>query len=201
MLKKNLRRLALPVLLACAIVAPCAIAQSNDVTPGTYILEGGSYTISLDRDGDGLVVHEPNKDSPYTRQADGSYHFYNPNTDTTYGIRVIDARTIEAFKPFDENNVASRLVLLGGGDTAASSEPPADSERYEAMADRYMTLSQTDTDNAQAWTACGAVAMKRSIATVAEGDAYAAQMAGMLKQMMSEGAGTPCEDAIPSSVW
>jgi len=43
--------------------------------------------------------------------------------------------------------------------------------------------------------------MKRSIATVAEGDAYAAQMAGMLKQMMSEGAGTPCEDAIPSSVW
>lgn len=196
-----LRAILLPSLLACTLAAP-ALAQSNGASPGTYMLEGGSYTLQLEVDGGNLTVHEPNKDSTYVRQADGSYHFYNPNTDTVYGLRVIDARTIEAFKPFVEGNTPSRLVLIGGtGADTPADLPSGESERYEALAQHYSELAQSDSDNVQVWTACSAAALKRSLSTTADADAYAGQMAQMLKLLMTDGGGTPCADAIPASVW
>jgi hypothetical protein len=184
-----LRRVALVVL---ALVAVPAFAQS-ELTAGTYILEGGSYTISVEMVDGALVVHEPNKDSPYTRQADGSYHFYNPNTDATYGIRVIDARTIEAFKP-GTSNPPSRLVLMNSAVSTGEDVSSEESSRWEELAGQYLERSQTDPDNAQSWTACGAVAMKRSVSTQAEADQYAAQMASMLQQL--DAGSSPCPEVI-----
>ena len=39
--------------------------------------------------------------------------------------------------------------------------------------------------------------MKRSISTVADADAYAAQMKQMLQLMMEEGSPSPCPEVIP----
>lgn len=194
------RASGLSVLLACAFAAPAVLAQS--VTAGTYMLEGGSYTVQLEPDGNDLVVHEPNKDASYTRQPDGSYHYYNPNTDTVYGIRVLDARTVEAFKPLVDGNVPSRLVLIGGA-TADAGTPvgAADSERYEALAAHYQALAESDPDNVQVWIACSGAALKRSLSSGADADAYAAQMAQMLKLIMTDAGSTPCADAIPASAW
>jgi len=191
------RAALLSTLLACAVAAPAALAA--DVTPGTYMLEGGSYTIEIRQDGDGLVAVEPNKNSPYTRIDDDEFHFYNPNTATNYGIRYIDARTIEAFKPDVPGNVGSRLVLMGGAADAVVES--ADSERYAALAEQYSARIESDPANVQTWAACAGVAMKRSIATVQDADAYAQQMAQMLQQMMPAGSASPCDDVIPASVW
>ena len=161
------------------------------------MLEGGSYVIEVQRDGDGLLVVEPNKRSPYAWHSGRDFHFYNPNTDTTYGIRVIDARTIAAFKPFVDGNVASTLVLIGGA-TGTQQEDLGDPS-YEAVAEKYAAMIETDAANAQAWSACAASALKYSMATTAEADAYAQQMIGMLRLM--DTAATPCEDALPSRLW
>jgi hypothetical protein len=39
--------------------------------------------------------------------------------------------------------------------------------------------------------------MKRGISTVADADAYAAQMKQMLALMMGEGSASPCPEVIP----
>lgn len=178
--------------LLCLFGSAAALAQSD--AGGTYMIEGGSYMITVEQDGGNLVVVEPNKRSEYTLQADGSYHFHNPDTDTTYGIRVLDANTIEAFKPFADS-APTRLVRMGGGSDAGTAEP-GDSDRYGALAEQYAQRIETDPDNVQSWAACAAVAMKRSIATSAEADAYAAQMAAMLQAM--DAAGSPCPEVIAS---
>ena len=182
-------------LLCLAFLAAAPAALAADVTPGTYMLQGGSYMIEVEPTADGLVVHEPNKDSPYTRVNDTDFHFWNDNTQTKYGIRYVDERTIEAFKPEDEYNVPSTLVLVGGSGADAVVEND-DSARWEALAMEYAALIETDPDNVQSWAACAGVAMKRSISTVADADAYAAEMAAMLQLMMSEGAGSPCPEVF-----
>jgi hypothetical protein len=187
---------------AAALIGLATAAAAQKVSNGTYILEGGSYSIEVVQEGDNLVVVEPNKRSPYTRQPDGSFHFYNPNTDTVYGIRMIDDRTIEAFKPFQDGNVPTRLVRVGGAPQAeVPSEPASPTNEYAALADRYQQLAQTDPDNVQAWTACAAAAKKRQLATSADADAYAAQMAEVLKLILVDPSRSPCEDAIPATVW
>ncbi len=185
--------------LLCLAGATAAMAQQAGSATGTYMVEGGSYMIELRQDGDTLVVVEPNKESPYARQGDGSYTFYNENTDTTYGIRILDANTIEAFKPDYPDAPATRLVRMGGpvadagdgGDAA-----PADADRYGALAEEYANRIESDPANVQSWTACAAVAMKRSTANPSESDAYAAQMAAMLRQM--DAAASPCPEVIPN---
>ncbi|MFL6592366.1 MAG: hypothetical protein ACJ8GK_06625 [Luteimonas sp.] len=183
--------------LLLALLAPLAHAQSDASATGTYMVEGGSYMIELRQDGDTLVVVEPNKESPYARQGDGSYTFYNPNTETNYGIRILDANTIEAFKPDHPESEPTRLVRMGGTVASDDAEPAgsADADRYGAMAEHYQQLAQDDPANIQAWTACSAVALKRSVSNPPEADAYAAQMAGMLQQM--DVSTSPCPDAMP----
>ncbi len=180
-------------ILVIGLASP-ALAAADGPTAGTYMLEGGSYTISLEMDGGNLVVHEPNKDSSYTRQADGSFQVYNPNTNATYGIRVIDERTIEAFKPNVPESAPSRLVLINRAVAEGEAVSSDESEKWSEIANSYMERSQSDPANVQSWTACGAVAMKRSVASKADADAYAQQMASMLRQM--DAAVSPCPEVF-----
>jgi hypothetical protein len=168
-------------------------------SPGTYIVEGGSYSITVDQEGDKLIVVEPNKRSEYAPQGDGSFTFYNPNTDATYGLRVIDDHTIEAFKPGQPGNVPTRLVRLGGAPDAGPAPSGDEEEKWSKLADHYSARIGSDPANAQSWVACSAVALRRSTASKAEADAYAHQMAGMLKQL--DAASSPCPDVILPENW
>src|SRR5690606_5092820 len=108
----RMRCVAASLLLALGVAGS---AFAADITPGTYMLQGGSYTIEVQADGNGVVVVEPNKVSPYTRFDDDEFHFWNENTQTNYGLRYVDDRTIVAFKPDVPGNTGSTLVLIGGG--------------------------------------------------------------------------------------
>jgi hypothetical protein len=185
--------------VACISLGLAALTASVSTSAepgGTYVIDSGGYSIEVKMDGDNLVVVEPNKTSAYVKQADGSYQFTNPNNGITYGIRVIDDRTIEAFKP-GSDSPPTRLSLLGspGGATVAD---VADADKYEALAGHYSDLAQSDSANAQAYTACSAVALKRSMASQSEADAYASQMAGMLRQIMVDQSANPCPDVFTS---
>jgi hypothetical protein len=180
-------------MLAWAALLAGRSASANEPTEGTYMLEGGSYTVSLKMVDGALLLQEPNKNTPYSAQGDGSYHAYNPNTNTTYGIRRIDARTIEAFKP-SSNSAPSRLVLVSSAAPAGDAVTSAESEKWEALANRYRERSQSDPANVQSWTACDAVAMKRSVSSKADAGAYAAQIGAMLRQL--DATGSPCPEVF-----
>ncbi|UTP40524.1 hypothetical protein M9M90_04895 [Phenylobacterium sp. LH3H17] len=161
---------------------------------GVYAIDGGGYSISVAGEGDSLVVVEPNKRSQYVRQPDGTYHFFNPNTGTTFGLRVVSATMIEAFQPLRPDRAPTSLSRVGG-----PGPPAVGPDR--AIAEKYAALSKTDPDDAQTWTACAAAAMKRSVATRAEADAYGGKVAEMLKTILVDPNRSPCEDALPSSLW
>lgn len=209
---KSLVRKAAGLMAALMLsTGSAAMAQSAPVEEGTYFLEGGSYQIKVEKSDTGLLVREPNKDSPY--QAAGAdrpntYLYFNPNTGYTYGIRGVDNQTIEAFKDV-AGNVPTRLKRLGGPPAPASSiraiDPGPSGRPPEGagadVARKYEELSRTDPANAQSWTACSAAALKRSITTNAEADAYGVQVAQMLRLIAVDSTTSPCPDAISQALW
>ena len=192
--------------LATAALAPVALAQPAEVSEGTYQIDSGGYQITVERQGADLVVVEPNKRSVYARQSDGSWHFRNPVNGILYGIRRIDAATIEAFKPDQPNNLPTRLSRIGGAPAVRAAElPPSAAANDPAsvgdVALKYRQQALSDPDNAQLWTACAAAALKRHTANAGEADAYGAQMATVLKTIIVDPGASPCPDAIPEPVW
>ncbi|MDN4059991.1 hypothetical protein QPK31_17420 [Massilia sp. YIM B02769] len=184
--------------LAVAVAVAASASAQQGFTAGTYMLEGGSYSIDVSGSGNTLVVKEPNKQSVYTQAAPGMYHFTNPNNGITYSLRIVDALTLEAGK-VPANGAPSRLVLVGGAAPAQVDE--GESERFREIAMNYQQRSISDPDNVQLWTACAGAAFKASASTRADHLAYASQMAQMLKQIMVNTAESPCPDAIPASAW
>ncbi len=187
------------MLIAMAAILVATAAQAAKLSSGTYVMQGGSYSIGVAEQDGTLVVTEPNKTSVYTPAADGSYHFTNPNNGITYGLRIVDDRTIEAFKPGNPGGAPTRLVLSGGA-SAGGAAPSGDvAERWSELASQYSAKIATDPANTQSWVACAGVAMKRSVASEAEANAYAREMAAMLRQMSA--VSTPCPDVIRPSDW
>ena len=107
---------------------------------------------------------------------------------------MIDARTLEAFKP-GTTNPPTRLVLQAGSAPAPARDP------YTELALRYEERSRTDADNAHVWTACAAAAMGRALGDEAAFRALTVQTVQMLKPIMVNPATTPCADAIPAELW
>lgn len=209
-----MKTLRLAALGLCALASATTLRAQTTLSDGTYMIDGGSYSITVERDGANLIVIEPNKRSTYEPAPDGSYHFYNPNTDTVYGIRVLDNHRIAAFKPDRPDAGETVLSLVGRAppraprpvetvDIPASTIPAIGSpgDTYGQIANGYRDKAQSDPDNAQTWTACAAAALKRGTANPREADAYAVQMAQVLKLIVVDPARSPCEDAIPPAQW
>lgn len=180
-----------------AVVVPVAGMASGGgaFTAGTYMMDGGGYTMELSVDGNALVVREPayNKTTVYQGQGNG---IYSATTNVgRFSLRAIDGQTVEVWK---EGNTPSRMNLVS---SSGSPSAGGGDDNSLAIAEHYRSLSQSDPANAQAWTACSAAALKRGVATGAEADAYGRQMASMLRQIIVDDSGSPCRDAIPDSLW
>ena len=80
---------------ALAVGLLLAVGQALAVN-GTYVMDGGSYSITVEEEGANLVVVEPNKRSVYTPAGDGSYQFHNDVTGSDFYLRVLDDDTLEA---------------------------------------------------------------------------------------------------------
>ena len=188
------RRTVLAAFLSAFSALPAAVLAA-DVAPGSYMLEGGSCMIDIRTSGNGIEIVEPNKVSPYARFNDDEFHFYSPNPATNYGIRYIDDRTILAFKPDVPGNAGSRVVLVGDTGAAPVAEN-GDSARWDALAQQYAALIESDPDNVQSWSACAGVAIKDAVSIAPQADAYAAHMTSMLQLTTPAGAGSPCPETM-----
>ncbi|MCY1537083.1 hypothetical protein D9M68_725680 [compost metagenome] len=176
--------------------AESAKNEPRDSLEGTYVIEGGSYSMDVEQDGGDLIVVDSNKRSIYKRQGDGSYQFYDPNTGYTFSLRFLDERTVEA----DRVPSAGTPSILKRVEVQAAAQASTVNDAYAAIAQHYHEMAQSDPDNAQAWTMCSAVAFKRSLSDGEDFPRYARQMAETLK-LIAVDSTNPCSDAIPDSFW
>lgn len=165
----------------------------GSIASGTYVMEDGSHTADIQQQGSALAVTDLGYTTIYQPQGDGSY-MGTSSRGTRYFMKAAGNGAILIWR---EGNTPSRMNRVGGGGASVAS---GDNDAM-AVAEKYRALSQSDPDNAQSWTACSAAALKRSVATGAEADAYGRQMASMLQQILVDPNDNPCEDAIPPGLW
>lgn len=187
------------IVLGLAILAT-GTAQAG--TDGRYTTQDGYYSINVEFTGDGLIVTEPNKTSPYKRNASGDYEFYNDNTRAWYAIHVADDKTLIAYKPGinTPRNGGTRLMLAQAAATAGDIENTPEYSHYTALAEKYAERAESGND-AHVWTACAAAAFSWAMMSKAEAEAYATVAVSMLKPIMVNATRSPCQDVIPDSIW
>jgi hypothetical protein len=183
------------LLLAAAILLAPALASAQDSK--TFRTEDGLYSVTVQFAAGSLTVVEPNKTSVYQEVSPREYHFVNPTNGIKYGMRVVDDKTLLAFKPgSDAPPTKLNLFEFESGDVSDE-----DYEKYADMAQKYLERAQAEPKDVHLWTACGAAAMTRAMGSDAEFRRHALQTSRMLKSIMDDTRNSPCTDAIPQEIW
>lgn len=118
-------RSLIPALAAIVIAAPAAAQQAP--VDGTYVPDGGSYSIRVRQLGDRLEVREPGRVVIYTGQIDGSYR---SDGDTPTRLRIVDGATIET-TPLAAGGTPTRFKRVGPAATIRAIDIPASSATGE----------------------------------------------------------------------
>lgn len=180
---------------ALAVLAMGCAGQAWAVE-GTFVLDDGSYSITVEEENGNLVVVEPNKRSVYTPDGSGQYTFHNDNTGSDFYMRVLDDNTLEAGRL----PATGSPSILRKADATAAAAALESNDEFAAVAERYAELAGSDPDNTQAWSMCAAAAFKRAMSSEADFAAYATQTAAVMQQILV-GSANPCPDAIPAQYW
>ncbi|HUQ49558.1 MAG TPA: hypothetical protein VM056_02500 [Terriglobales bacterium] len=101
--------------LSTAVPTQASAASTSKVLgDGTYGTPDGGYQIQVKYGNGTLTIVEPNKTSIYKLTRPNTYEFTNPTNGIKYGLRVIDGKTLDAFKPLANGGETSptRLTML-----------------------------------------------------------------------------------------
>lgn len=175
------------------------LKEETKFKEGTYTTSDGSYSINVRYDAktNTIIVVEPNKTSEYTSAGNGEYGFTNPKNGIEYRLAIVDATTLEAFKPGGKDS-STKLYHSGGVDEPASSE---DFEKYQEIAAKYLEKMASDSDNAQLWAFCAAAANARSTMNADGFESYAKKAIKQVATIMENTTSSPCTDAMPAELW
>lgn len=192
------------LLLLILCVSVLTIAQTK-LNPGTYTTADGTYTIDVRYDAktNTITVVEPNKTSEYTSVGRGEYGFTNPTNGREYRLAIVDATTLEAFKPGARES-STKLFHSGGtgeSDGADEGATPEQFEEYQKVAKKYLEKMESDPDNAQLWAFCGASANARSFMNDDGFKSYAKKAVKAVASIMEDKSSSPCTDAMPAQLW
>ncbi|WPC30965.1 hypothetical protein [Acinetobacter towneri] len=170
-------------------------------TNGTYSIQNGYYSIDARFEENKLVIVEPNKTSTYLKNSSGDYIFTNPTNNITYGMRVLDDKTLEAFKPGVPNS-STILTLKSSAPKVQSASNDGKSNQMKALADKYFKLAETDSDNVHTWANCASVALAYSSLSMDKAKEMELQAATLIKLSQSPVASTsPCSEVISNKTW
>jgi hypothetical protein len=204
-------------IVAAALVASCSSAGvGQTIASGIYAMPDSGYSIAVQPQGSDLKVNEAGKDRIYAGQGDGSYRYTSPVTGSTFELRFRDRGSITALK-LGSGGSPTLLVRQGGpapAEAAAPAASPAPAPQqaeaspgapptspYLAVAERYQALALSDKKDVQTWAFCSAAALKRSMATKDDADAYGREAAERLALISVNPDKNPCPDAIPPELW
>ncbi len=174
------------------------------------------YSISITPQGEDLSVNEAGKDRLYVKTGPDSYQYRSDITGSIYELRYRDRGSVSALKLgssgaptllFRQGGPAPEEPKPGPGAPVAERPAPAPAPRappaspYLAVAEKYQALALTDKKDVQSWAFCSAAALKRSMATKDEADAYGREAAERLASISVDPDKNPCPDAIPVDLW
>lgn len=208
--------------LSCMAFGSAAVAQS--IPAGTYSMPDTGYSIIVQPKGEDLLVKEAGKERTYVKVGPGTYEYKSEITDSTYQLLYRDRASVAAMKK--GSGSAPTLLVRNGGPApepaaapaakpmrtidptftppasapaSPSATPPA--SPHLKIAEHYQALTLTDKKDVQTWAFCSAAALKRSMATADEADAYGREAAERLSSISVDPARNPCPDAIPDRLW
>lgn len=192
-----MRRLLLLALLFLCV--PVLTFGQTKLKAGAYTTSDGTYTINVlyNAKTNTVIVVEPNKTSEYTSAGGGEYGFTNPKNGIEYRLAIVDATTLEAFKPGGRDS-STKLYYSGGADEGASSE---DFDKYQKVAEKYLEKMKSDPDDAQLWAFCAFAANARSTMNAAGFESLAKKAIKQVVSIMEDKTSSPCTDAMPAELW
>jgi hypothetical protein len=184
-------------LIVFSFISMCTFAATN----GTYSIQNGYYSIDARFEENKLVIVEPNKTSTYLKNSSGDYIFTNPTNNITYGMRVLDDKTLEAFKPGVPNS-STILTLESSAPKVQSASNDGKSNQMKALADKYFKLAESDSNNVHTWANCASVALAYSSLSMDKAKEMELQAATLIKLSQSPVASTsPCSEVISNKTW
>lgn len=207
-----MKRIAFVAMLG--LLSGTALAQA--IPQGVYSMPDSGYSITVQPQGTNLLVNEAGKDRVYAGQGDGSYRYTSDITGSTYELRFRDRGSITALKlgsggsptllvrqggPAPEDRPAEAAPAAAPAPVVAEVAPPSRSTEMLKVAEKYQALTLSDKKDVQSWAFCSAAALKRSMATKAEADAYGREAAERLALISVDPSKNPCPDAIPAELW
>lgn len=156
---------------------------------------GMTYTVITKQEGNVITVTEPNRVNQYKSNGGNTYYHSEPKYSHFY-IRVVANNKYYAGK----NGGSEQLFSYSGSNTDENEVLPSgidDCPVYE----KYLQLSQTDHNDAQAWVFCGAAALAKC--TYSDPKPYLNPLIQGLKVIVSDANVTecPCKDAITVQEW
>ena len=116
-------------------------------------------------------------------------------------MRVLDDKTLEAFKPGVPNS-STILTLKSSAPKVQSASNDGKSNQMKALADKYFKLAETDSDNVHTWANCASVALAYSNLSMDKAKEMELQAATLIKLSQSPVASTsPCSEVISNKTW
>jgi len=217
------------IMAVSGAVTAAAPAIAQNIPAGTYSMPDSGYSIVIQPQGDDLRVDEAGQERVYVKAGPGTYEYQSPVTGSTYQLVYRDRASLSAIKKGSgdaptllvRRGGAAPIVPLGAAKPMATIDPNvalgAAAETVDAgarasaaspavsphlkVAERYQALTLSDKKDSQTWAFCSAAALKRSMATRDEADAYGREAAERLALISTDPARNPCPDAIPDALW
>lgn len=182
-----LRKIYLLLLTCC-----CLFASAQTLKKGNYTSSDGRYTVSVEQDGALISLIEPNKKNVYKKTNANYYRHADPQYGAFY-LRVVSEHK------FYSGKTNSNEILFTADNT--DSEEPITSADNCPLYDKYLKLSKTDTEEAQAWSFCAAAALAKCTYNAAASLAYVKTIIESLKSILVDQNKCPCEDVITKAEW
>lgn len=169
-----------------------AIAQT--LTSGHYSSAdlGYTYTVMVEHQDNIITITEPNKVNEYKGSGGNTYIHTEPKYAHFY-VRVAGSDRYYAGK----QGGTEQLFVLSGNSTG-SSDVLGGIDNCP-LYDKYLDLTSSGDDDAQAWAFCGAAALARC--TYSDLEDYLEPIIKALKSIVVDSLTCPCTDVISQSEW
>ncbi len=152
------------------------------------------YTVIVEHKNNTITITEPNRKSQYEHKNGNMYWHTEPKYSQVFYVKVVSETQFYAGKvgqgeglyTYQGSNTKEEDVLASGIDNCP-------------LYDKYLNLSQTDPNEVQGWTFCGAAALVKC--TYTDYSNYLTPIIRGLKSIIVDATKCPCTDVITTQEW
>lgn len=169
--------------------------SAQTLKSGTYSSSdlGYTYTVVVKQEGNVITITEPNRTNYYKSSGGNTYY----HTESKYAHFYIQISGNDNY--YAGKQGGSRQLFTFQGENTNEDEVLPSGIDDCPLYDKYLNLSQTDHNDAQSWTFCGAAALAKC--TYTDVTPYLKPLILALKAIVVDKSKCPCLDAITQNEW